>query len=120
MTDANPPLSLPHVQSALLSEAARNASVGFLIWDDDRKYVAANARACEILACTLEELIGSVVGARTDDGATLVEHVVQEEGGQGQMVATCFDGRRQKLGYVSFTTRIGGIQYMASIIWPLR
>ena len=35
------------------------------------------------------------------------------------MVVTRFDGRKQKLGYVTFTTRIGGIPYMASVIWPL-
>ncbi|MDX6516546.1 MAG: hypothetical protein QOH73_2212 [Gaiellaceae bacterium] len=119
MTDETPPLSIPHVQAALLSEAARSAAVGFLVWDDDRRYVAANPRACEILACTLEELIGSVVGSRTIDGDALVRRVVHEEGGQGQMVATRFDGKEQKLGYVSFGTRIAGIPYMASIIWPL-
>jgi PAS domain-containing protein len=119
MTEEKPPLSIPHVQSALLSEAARNAGVGLVVWDDDRRYVAANPRACEILATTVEELVGSVVGARTVDGEALVERIVQEEGGQGQMLATRFDGRKQKLGYVTFGTRIGGIPYMASIIWPL-
>jgi PAS domain S-box-containing protein len=119
MTDAKPPLSLPHVQSALLAEAARSAAVGFLVWDDDRCYVAANPRACEILGCTLEDLIGSVVGARTEDGEALVHQVVQNEGGQGEMVATRFDGKQQKLGFVTFATRIGGIPYMASVIWPL-
>jgi PAS domain-containing protein len=119
MKDEKPPLSIPHVQTALLSEAARNAAVGFLVWDDDRRYVAANTRACEILACTLEELIGSIVGSRTVDGEALVERVVKDDGGQGQMVATRFDGKAQRLGYVTFGTRIGGIPYMASIIWPL-
>jgi PAS domain S-box-containing protein len=119
MTDETPPLSIPHVQTALLSEAARHAAVGFIVWDDDRRYIAANPKACEILGCTLEELIGSVVGSRTKRGDSLVREVVQNEGGQGQMVITRFDGKRQKLGYVTFATRIGGIPYMASIVWPL-
>ena len=119
MTDETPPLSIPHVQTALLTEAARNAAVGFIVWDDDRRYIAANSKACEILGCTIEELIGSVVGSRTKRGDMLVQEVVQNEGGQGRMIVTRFDGARQKLGYVTFSTRIGGIPYMASIIWPL-
>src|SRR5947208_189285 len=111
MTDEIPPLTIPHVQAALLSEAARNAAVGLLVWDDDRRYVAANARACEILACTLDDLIGATVGEHTVRGEQLVDRVIRAEGGQGQMVVTRFDGRKQKLGYVSFATRIGGIPY---------
>jgi len=119
MTDETPPLTIPHVQSALLSEAVRNAAVGVLVWDDDRRYIAANERACEILACSLEDLIGSVVGSRTVRGDALVRRIVSDEGGQGQMIVTRFDGKKQKLGYVTFSTRIGEIAYMASVIWPL-
>ena len=119
MTDETPPLTIPHVQAALLSEAAQNAAVGLLVWDDDRRYVAANPKALEILGCTLEELIGATVGERTVRGDMLVERVIRAEGGQGQMVVTRFDGRKQKLGYVTFTTHIGGIPYMSSVIWPL-
>src|SRR4051794_8476697 len=100
MTDEPPPLSIPHVQAALLSEATRNAAVGLVVWDDDRRYVAANPRACEILGCTVEQLIGSVVGARTEQGQALVEQVVRADGGQGEMVATRWDGRKVTLGYV--------------------
>src|SRR5436189_4795572 len=119
MTNETPPLTIPHVQAALLAEAARNAAVGVLVWDDDRRYLAANPKACEILACTLEELIGATVGERTVRGDMLVDRVLKAEGGQGQMVVTRFDGRKQKLGYVTFGTRIGGIPYMTSVIWPL-
>jgi PAS domain S-box-containing protein len=114
-----PPLAVPHVQSALLAEAARNADLGFLVWDDDRRYVAANARACEILGCSVEELIGSTVGSRTNDGDAAVERVVRSSGGVGELTITRFDGKEIAVGYVSFATRIASVPYLASIIWPL-
>jgi PAS domain-containing protein len=119
MMDEKPPLSVPHVQSALLSEAIRHAEVGFLVWDDDRRYVAANDKACELLACTIEELVGSTVGSRTDDGGAAVEQVVRAHGGQGKLTVTRFDGRELRIGYISCGTRIAGVPYLASIIWPL-
>jgi PAS domain S-box-containing protein len=119
MHDEKSPLSIPHVQSALLAEAVRHALVGVLVWDDDRRYVAANDKACEILGCTVEELIGSTVGARTEDGDATVEDVVRNHGGIGELSVTRFDGRDVRLGFVSFDTRIAGVPYMGSVIWPL-
>ena len=52
-----------------MGEAIATAAVGFLVWDDERRYVAANAAACELLGCTLERIIGATVGERTQDGA---------------------------------------------------
>jgi PAS domain-containing protein len=117
--DQQPPLAVPFVQSALLAEAARNADVGFLVWDDDRRYVAANAKACSLLGCTVEQLIGSEVGTHSQNGAATVERVVQAGGGIGEIAVTGFDGRELRLGYVSFTTRIASVQYMGSIVWPV-
>jgi PAS domain-containing protein len=119
MQDEKSSLSVPHVQAALLSEAVRNAQVGVIVWDDDRRYVAANERACELLGCTLDELIGSVVGSRTAGGEATVDGVVRSQGGIGQLTFERFDGKEAQLGYVSFATRIGGVAYMGSVIWPL-
>jgi PAS domain-containing protein len=119
MADQQPPLSVPFVQSALLAEAIQHAEIGFLVWGDDRRYVAANRQACKLLGCTLEELIGSVVGSRTSDGPAVVDRVVREAGGLGELAVTRFDGVEIRVGYVSFGTRIGGVQYMASSIWAL-
>ncbi len=47
-------LSSQEVQVTLLAEAIDGAEVGFLVWDDDRHYIAANPRACSLLGCTLE------------------------------------------------------------------
>jgi len=70
-----------------MGEAIATAAVGFLVWDDERRYVAANAAACELLGCTLERIIGATVGERTQDGAEVV------------------------------SGRAAGLPYMASLIW---
>ena len=79
------------IQLTLLGEAVASADVGFLVWDEDRHYVAANACACEILGCSLEQLLGSVVGGRTEAGDDAVERVVRGEGGRGELVVKRFD-----------------------------
>lgn len=108
------------VQLTLLGEAIAAADVGFLVWDEDRRYIAANAQACALLGCTLEELLGSVVGGHTEEGDSAVDRVVREEGGTGQIKVRRFDGGELALDYVSFTTRTAGLPYMASVIWPAR
>jgi PAS domain S-box-containing protein len=119
MTDDRPALSIPHVQSALLSEAVRHAAVGVLVWDDDRRYVAANPMACELLGCTVEELVGSVVGDHTEQGEETVEQVIRDHGGIGEVTITRFDGAGDvRLAFVSFTTSIAGVPYLGSIVWP--
>ena len=111
-------LARPELQSTFFAEAVTAADVGFLIWDDDRRYIAANATACRILGCTLEQLIGSPVGARTEGGEEAVQRVVGDGGGTGRLTVERFDGERVTLGYVTFATRTASMPYMASVIWP--
>ena len=54
----SPSLARPEIQTELIAEALASASVGFLVWDEHRRYIAANAAACDILGTTLEELLG--------------------------------------------------------------
>ncbi len=113
-------LADPAVQLTLLGEAVAAADLGFLVWDEDRHYVAANQAACRILGVALEELLGSVVGSRTDAGDERVTTVVRQEGGRGELVADRFDGSGPvRLGYVTFSTRTASLPFMASIIWPV-
>ena len=117
MTDRG--LTNPHVQEALLGEAAAAAAVGVIVWDDNRCYVAANARACELLGCTLEEIIGARVGAHTEGGDEVVGQVVRGEQLRGRLTSERLDGSGKiELEYLTFRTRAAGLPYMTSIIWP--
>jgi PAS domain-containing protein len=111
-------LIAPHVQATLLAEAIQTAEVGFVVWDDDRHYVAANAAACSLLGCTLEQLLGSEVGSRTVRGEELVQQVVRGHGGRGRVAFERFDGGTAELEYLTFSTKTAGLPYMASILWP--
>lgn len=111
-------LVAPHVQATLLAEAIQTAEVGFLVWDDDRHYIAANERACSLLGCTLEQLLGSEVGSRTVEGEELVERVVGGQSRRGRVAFERFDGGTAELEYLTFETKTAGLPYMASVLWP--
>ena len=115
--DSTQLLTAPHVQATLLAEAVQTAEVGFLVWDDARHYIAANAAACTLLGCTLEELLGSIVGDRTVEGQEVVDDVVRGRGGRGRVTFERFDGGRATVEYLTFATRTAGMPHMASVIW---
>jgi len=49
--------SEPLVQSVLLGEAVEHAPVAILVADDEMRYVAANATACQLFGYSREELL---------------------------------------------------------------
>jgi PAS domain-containing protein len=67
------PLVEPEIQARLISEALLGASVGLLVWDEERRYIAANEAACEILGTSLDDLLGQIVGDHTQGGAEAAE-----------------------------------------------
>jgi len=115
-----PPLARPEIQAELISEALGAASVGFLVWDDHRRYVAANAAACEILGTTLEELLGQEVGGQTVDGLEAVERALKSGFSSGTAEVHRLDGQGPiEVFYATFTTRTAGMPFMATVIAPL-
>jgi PAS domain S-box-containing protein len=105
------------IQATLLAEAMAAAEVGVVVWDDDRHYVAANRKACELIGCTIEELLGSEVGSHTPDGEATIEQAIRSRLTRGRIEVERFDGRPATLEYVTFPTRTAGLPHMASVIW---
>lgn len=117
----SPSLARPEIQAELISEALASASVGFLVWDENRRYIAANATACEILGTTLEELLGQEVGAQTVEGAAAVDEALNSGFTTGTATVERFDGRgRIEVFYATFTTKTAGMPFMATVIAPLQ
>jgi PAS domain-containing protein len=113
-------LGRPEIQAELISEALYSASVGFLVWDEDRRYVAANAAACEILGTPLEELLGQEVEAHTAAGLDRLGGALTSEFSSGKTVLQRFDGRGQvEIFYATFPTKTAGMPFMATVIAPL-
>jgi PAS domain-containing protein len=117
----SPSLARPEIQAELISEALASAGVGFLVWDEHRRYIAANAAACEILGTTLEVLLGQEVGAHTLEGPTGVDDAVASGFSTGKAVVQRFDGRGPiEVFYATFTTKTAGMPFMATVLSPLQ
>jgi PAS domain-containing protein len=116
----SPSLARPEIQAELISEALGSASVGFLVWDDHRRYIAANAAACEILGTTLEELLGQEVGGHTEKGLQSIEEALTAGFASGEARVQRFDGQGPvDIFYVTFATTTAGMPFMATVIAPL-
>lgn len=115
----SPSLGSPEIQAELISEALNSASVGFLVWDEDRRYLAANAAACEILGTTLDELLGQGVGAHTVEGLEGIDAALASGFSSGRAVVQRLDGREAvEVFYATFTTKAAGMPFMATVIAP--
>ena len=113
-------LARPEIQAELISEALASAAVGFVVWDENRRYIAANAAACEIFGTTLEELLGREVGGQTVEGAGAVDEALASGFASGTATVHRLDGRDPiEVFYATFTTRTAGMPFMATVIAPL-
>jgi PAS domain-containing protein len=114
------PLAQPEIQAALISEALGSAAVGFLVWDENRRYIAANAAACELLGTTLEDLLGQEVGAHTIEVEDALTEALAGGFTSGKATVERFDGRGPiDVFYATFTTKTAGMPFMATVIAPL-
>ncbi|HET7554540.1 MAG TPA: PAS domain-containing protein [Gaiellaceae bacterium] len=108
------------VQSVLLGEAVEHAPVAILVADDELRYVAANATACELLGYAREELLE----LRVTDIASYPEAEGEFEAmvatGEliGRTVVTLKDGSRRSLQHRSSEIRIAGLEYYVAVLWP--
>jgi PAS domain S-box-containing protein len=117
----SPSLARPEIQAELISEALASASVGFLVWDEHRRYIAANAAACDILGTTLEELLGREVGEQTVEGAQAVDEALKSGFTTGTATVRRLDGRESiEVFYATFATKTAGMPFMATVIAPVR
>jgi PAS domain-containing protein len=113
-------LGQPEIQAQLISDALLGASVGLLVWDEKRRYIAANEAACEILGTTLDELLGQLVGEHTHGGAAAAEAAVGKGLVTGEAVVDRFDGSGTvRVFYATFETRTAGMPFMATLLAPL-
>jgi PAS domain-containing protein len=116
-----PSLARPEIQAELIAEALLSASVGFLVWDEHRRYIAANRAACEILGTTLDELLGHSVGEHTVDGLAAIDSALSTGFAQGRALVDRFDGSgRVEVFYATFTTKTAGMPFMATVLAPVR
>jgi len=115
-------LADPLIQAQLLGEALQTADVGILVWDEDRRYIAANGAACEILGTSLTDLLGQPVGGHTVDPDVdrLIDTAVRSKFIHGTAEVERFDGTgKVTVFYATFTTHSAGMPFMATVIGRL-
>jgi PAS domain S-box-containing protein len=105
------------IQSSLLCEAVDNGPVSVFVADEDRRYVAVNRAACELLGYSREELLE----LRVDDVAENVPGWTEMAEGRtvlGAAELTRKDGSKVTLRYVAGDTIVAGMPVFVSVGLP--
>jgi PAS domain S-box-containing protein len=112
--------SEPLVQSVLLGEAVEHAPVAILVADDEMRYVAANATACQLVGYTREELLQLRVTdlAQSPEAEGEFEAMIATGELIGRTTVRNKDGSLRSLRHRSAETKIAGLTYYVAVLWP--
>ena len=107
------------VQMMLLGDAAEHAGVGVVVWNAERRYVAANPCACELLGTTRDALLAAPVGTtnRSDEARAAIDSLVANVPAQGSTPFTRTDGTAIELAWFVFPTTIAGLDHIVGFMW---
>ena len=111
--------SEPLLQMSLLGEAVEHAPVGVFVFDDEGRYVAVNAYACELLGYSREELLARRLGDLAARPTTIDEYRAAIAGGDAAGVtrARRKDGGEVDLRFRARETSIAGMTFYIGIAW---
>jgi PAS domain S-box-containing protein len=106
------------VHTSLLGEGADCAEVGIAIYDDDGRYVAVNAKGCELLGHTRDELLTHDVGDFTEGG---IDRSVLKSPNrrEGVRLVRRKDGHMLAVAFIVTPTKIANIAFYLSMFWEL-
>ncbi len=102
------------VQMMLLGEAVEHASVGVVVWNAERRYVACNAKACALFGVSREQLLEQPVGAnnRTTEAQEAIDSILGHAPSRGVTEVRGVD-----LEWVVFPTVLAGLQHVVGLMW---
>lgn len=106
----------PLIQAALLGEAVDNGPTPVFVAGEDRRYVAVNRRACELVGYSREELLA----LRVDDvaaGAPGWQEMVENGRGivEGRTALRRKDGSTVEFAYRAGSTVVAGMPVFVSV-----
>jgi PAS domain S-box-containing protein len=106
------------VQSTMLGELVEHARIG-AVAVDDRRYVAANAYACELLGYDREELIGRRVGdlRPNPELQRQLDEIVEGNRSSGDVTVVRKDGGELALSYRVAGTSLAGLDSVIFFFW---
>jgi PAS domain S-box-containing protein len=110
------------LQRALIGEALDCAEgTAVFVWNEERHYVAVNEEACRLVGLSRAELVGMPVGDLSPDKAAAeLERVRRAPLVQGTSSFTRRGGEKVAVEWVTMQTRVAGLEYMVSLVWPAR
>jgi PAS domain S-box-containing protein len=109
------------VQKSLVGEALDTGPVAVFVADDDGKYLAVNAYACELLGYDREELLAlRVTDVAVNAGAAADFEVMQRQGRHtGTTTLRGKDGRELSMHFRAGQTTVGGMPVYIGVCWPV-
>ena len=109
------------VQKSLVGEALETGPVAVFVADDDGKYLAVNAYACELLGYEREDLLALRVGdvAVNESAADDYEALRRQRSRAGVTVLRRKDGSELTMCFRASETTVGGMPLYIGVCWPL-
>jgi PAS domain S-box-containing protein len=109
------------VQKSLVGEALDNGPVAVFVADDDGKYLAVNAYACDLLGYDREELLAlRVTDVAVNASAAADFELMQRQGSRtGTTTLRSKDGRDLSMHFRASQTTVGGMPVYIGVCWPL-
>ena len=113
----------PHheaVQQTLLGDASEHADVGMMVWNAERRYVAANTKACELIGTPRDKLLAGHVGDsnRSPAVGSVIEEILRKVPARGSTTIERGDGSAVDVEWVVFPTRLAGLPHIVGLMWP--
>ena len=109
------------VQMSLIGEAIDLGPVAVFVADDDKRYLAVNQYACDLLGYTREELLQlSVLDLAVNPDAKLdYEEMLASGSRKGTARLRRHDGTELEIAYRASETTVGSLRLYVSACWPL-
>ena len=108
------------VQKSLVGEALEHGPVAVFVADDDGRYLAVNAYACELLGYTRSELLGlRVADVAVDQDAQSNFAEMKRRGAHTGMTRLRHnDGSVHEMHFRASQTTVGGMLVYIGTCWP--
>ena len=109
------------VQKSLVGEALEHGPMAIFVADDDGRYLAVNAYACDLLGYTRDELLElRVTDVAVNDGAASDYGEMQRRGAHtGLTILRRKDSTDLAMNFRASQTRVGGMELYVGVCWPV-
>jgi PAS domain S-box-containing protein len=109
------------VQKSLVGEALEHGPMAIFVADEDGRYLAVNAYACDLLGYTRDELLALRLGDVAVNPSAQEDFDEMRRTGMhaGSTVLRHRDGTELPMHFRSSETTVGGMPLYIGICWPV-